>query len=435
EVIVATEGPIGRWRVHVDARSGAPIAREQLLRFAVQVRYNVPRRQPAAARYDAPAALTGFVVGGAPQVSDAAGNLPIDAPVAITTTTTGPLVAVQTAQGSPTTVDWVVGPGDTLIWNQAADELVDAQLSASIHTNIVKDYVRKIGATVPWMDQQIQATVNIDDICNAFSDGDSINFFVSGFGCENTARLADVVYHEFGHSIHFQALIPGVGAFHPSLSEGISDYLSATITNDASLAPGFFSDSPDEPLRELDPVGLEWHWPEDQGEVHDEGRIIGGALWDLRKILRGKLGTAAGTARAARSPSSAIAEQACVAPTTTVATRLWRLARCAVGAVRAVAAVSAVSEVSGVSPGTAALSGCRGVSAIAAVAEQDAAVLTIRSDGSAVRAVSYDQHSVFDEFALMGRADPPVVPVGSTGTVGARRAVVGTESHASAGTE
>jgi cysteine-rich repeat protein len=46
----------------------------------------------------------------------------------------------------------------------------------------------------------------------------------------------------------------------------------------------------DDPLRELDPVDYEWHWPEDKGESHMEGRIIGGTLWDLRTALRTKLG-------------------------------------------------------------------------------------------------------------------------------------------------
>src|SRR5690606_30853265 len=42
--------------------------------------------------------------------------------------------------------------------------------------------------------------------------------------------------------------------------------------------------------------GKEWHWPEDRGEVHDEGRIIGGALWDLRVALSEALGPAEGVA-------------------------------------------------------------------------------------------------------------------------------------------
>ena len=296
-VVVETSSPRGKWRVYVDAQSGEPVARETLLHYTANAVYNVPRRGPLGPRYNAPAALINFEAGGQTLTADLSGNLAIDAPTGLTATVKSPIAAVYNASGEIASSDWVVSPGDTLVWDQRNDELVDAQLSAAIHTIIVKERVRSIDPTNPFLDQQIAVTVNIDDICNAFSDGDSINFFQSSDNCANTAQLADVVYHEFGHSIHHQSLIPGVGAFEGALSEGISDYLSATITGDSGLARGFFNFNPDNPLRELDPDGFEWHWPEDQGEVHDEGRIIGGALWDLRKILRGKLGADAGTAR------------------------------------------------------------------------------------------------------------------------------------------
>jgi MYXO-CTERM domain-containing protein len=76
----------------------------------------------------------------------------------------------------------------------------------------------------------------------------------------------------------------------------VSDYLTATLVNDSGMGRGFFLGS-DEPLRQLDPVDFEWTWPEDIGEVHDEGRIIGGAFWDLRDQLRQKYGNAEGTNR------------------------------------------------------------------------------------------------------------------------------------------
>jgi cysteine-rich repeat protein len=53
----------------------------------------------------------------------------------------------------------------------------------------------------------------------------------------------------------------------------------------------------EDPIRDLDPQGDEWRWPEDAGEVHDEGRIIGGTLWDLRASLIEKYGVALGVAK------------------------------------------------------------------------------------------------------------------------------------------
>ncbi len=295
-VIVETSTPKGRWRVYIDATTGAPTARESLLHYAADVRYNVPKRGPQGARYNAPPALVILNSGGQELLTDANGVLAIDVPTQLNATVQGPLATVINEAGEAATSDWVLSPGETLVWDQHSNELIDAQLSAFVHTMLVKQHVFAIDPNNAFLAKQIAVYVNIADVCNAFSDGNSINFFMSGDGCANTARISDVIYHEFGHSVHTESLIPGVGAFHGALSEGISDYLGATITGDSGLARGFFSDQPGEPLREIDPEGYEWHWPEDQGEVHDEGRIIAGALWDLRKILRGKLGAAAGAA-------------------------------------------------------------------------------------------------------------------------------------------
>lgn len=296
-VVVDVASPRSRFRVFVDATSGAPIAREQLLSFAFEARYDVPLRRPTDARLLRPAAFIGFVVGGVSKLSDLLGVVELDAPAAAVATVDSPAVRILDEAGPTASLAFDATPGQVVTWSAADDELVDAQITTAISAGIVKRRVQAIAGQLPWLAGQLVATVNIDDVCNAFSDGDTINFFRSG-PCENTGRLPDVVYHEFGHSIHTQALIPGVGAFNVSLSEGISDYLSATITDDSAVGRGFFYDN--EPIRELDPLGYEWRWPEDKGEVHDEGRIIGGALWDLRKALIQKLGPVAGVERTDR---------------------------------------------------------------------------------------------------------------------------------------
>ena len=51
---------------------------------------------------------------------------------------------------------------------------------------------------------KITSTVNINDSCNAYYDG-NVNFFQKGGGCNNTGRIADVNYHEWGHGVHYSA--------------------------------------------------------------------------------------------------------------------------------------------------------------------------------------------------------------------------------------
>jgi cysteine-rich repeat protein len=294
---VESEAPLGRWHVYVDAETGEPVARESRMHYASGlVFYNVAERSPIFTRSDRPTPYTQHVVDGANQVSDAVGFVGFAGPTAaVQPGLSGPFIqmideAVPLASGL-----LVLADGGGVSWNVSGDPFLDAQLTTYAHLAHVKAYVRTLDPTLAWLDGTINAIVNIDDVCNAMSDGDSVYFFRQSPACENTGRMSDVVYHEFGHSVHWQSLIPGVGAFDGALSEGISDYLAATLVNDSGMARGFFYT--EEPLRELDPVGYEWTWPQDNGEIHDAGRIIGGALWDLRTLLIAKYGVTEGQRR------------------------------------------------------------------------------------------------------------------------------------------
>lgn len=291
-VPVEVDAPRGRWSVWIDAEDGKPLARRQELLFAqAGVVYRVPVRSPVDARGDYGAPFVDITVDGIELLTDGLGVFDYaTSPGSTISSPSGPFVTVVDETGPTASIAFVAVPGSGTVWDGGFDEFLDAQLSSYIHTSLVKSYVRGIAPDLAWLDNQIRVTVNINDSCNAFSDGDSINFFQSSGSCENTGRIADVVYHEFGHSVHAQSLIEGVGFFDVALSEGSSDYLSMTITGDPGLARGFFFDQ--SPLRDLDPQGFEYRWPEDSGEVHDEGRIIGGALWDLRKLMVAKHGAA-----------------------------------------------------------------------------------------------------------------------------------------------
>lgn len=288
--------PPTRWTVYLDAATGEPVAREQTLLFGTgQLLLDVPLRNPGSPRFQAPANLLFVSVDGTDETTTDDGFFDFPGTTAtVVPTTQGIFAEVTNDSGPEVSVSLLASSDSSSVWFEPTEE-ADAQLSAYAHTMVVKDFVRTLSA-VDWLDAPIPVLVNINDDCNAFSDGNSINFFTSGGGCENTALLADVIYHEFGHSLHSQSVVPGVGQFNVSLSEGISDYLSATITGDSGLARGFYAGDFETPLRELDPAGLEYRWPEDRGEVHAEGLIIGGALWDLRKRMIEKLGTDAGRA-------------------------------------------------------------------------------------------------------------------------------------------
>ncbi len=293
-VRVEASNRLAQWSVFVDAATGDVVAREQLMHSAGTIEFNVPVRQPLSTRYDAIATqLSVSEPGAGNSVTDLNGEVNLASnPTTINTTVTGPIVNVENDSGPEAQNSFPINDPGTVTWNDSGNQFVDAQLSAFVHTSLVKNYVRNLDPGLGWLDGQIDVTVNIDGSCNASSNGNDIFFLQSSGMCQNTARLADVVYHEVGHSVHRQSIIEGVGAFEGALSEGISDYLAATIVNDSGMGRGFFNDN--QPLRELNPDGSEWTWPEDKGAVHAEGRIIGGTLWDLRTALMGTLGDEAG---------------------------------------------------------------------------------------------------------------------------------------------
>lgn len=124
-----------------------------------------------------------------------------------------------------------------------------------------------------------------------------------GRGGVDDAEDADIVVHEYGHSIQDNQ-VPGFGGGDEgAMGEGFGDYLAAafavSLTADAGRAqrgdPACVGDwdgtsySTDTPkcLRRVDGAK---HYPEAAtDEVHDDGEIWSAALWDLRGRLGGDL--------------------------------------------------------------------------------------------------------------------------------------------------
>lgn len=297
-VVVHARAPLGEWMVYVDAHGGQPIARDQRMHSAATVRFDVPVRHAASTREDMPAAELDLLQSGMAATTDLDGVVSLSSsPTTLEFGASGPRVNLLTNAGAEVATSIGVSDGGIASWSLADDEFGDAQLSAFIHVSRIKSFVRAIDPDLAWLDEPTTVTVNIEGSCNAMSNGDSLFFLRADGSCQNTARIADVVYHEAGHSVHRQSIIVGVGGFDGALSEGISDYLAATYVDDSGMGRGFTYN--DDPLREIDPDGYEYRWPEDQSpSPHQQGRIISGALWDLREALRDVLGDQPGRAHA-----------------------------------------------------------------------------------------------------------------------------------------
>jgi len=299
-----TAGEPGRWKVFVDAGTGAAIAREAELMFdAGTVMYDVSDRAPAAAaeRHPQPAPNAICNVNGADVTSGPDGGVTWTGttPASVLPGLTGPLVAVTNHTGALASTTLALVDGGIVTWSRADDPGADAQLSAFVYASQVKQFVRlHINPQLGYLDSQLSVTVNeTPGMCNAYSTGDDLHFFQQTPNvCENTGRVADIVYHEFGHSMHRQSIIPGVGQFDGAMSEGVGDTLAVSITGDPGIGRGFFLDAAhtNEPLRDVDP-DIKKIWPQDLiGEVHNDGEIYGETMWELRTRLQSHLGATAG---------------------------------------------------------------------------------------------------------------------------------------------
>jgi MYXO-CTERM domain-containing protein len=111
-----------------------------------------------------------------------------------------------------------------------------------------------------------------------------------GAGGVDDAEDADILVHEYGHSVQDDQ-VPGYGGGDEgAMGEGFGDYLSGSMI--ASLAPGgdpacigewdstFYSGTNPPCLRRLDSTK---HYPEAaDGEVHDDGELWSASLWEAR---------------------------------------------------------------------------------------------------------------------------------------------------------
>lgn len=282
-------GADGKYLAYLDPSTGDVLAvRQQNFYATGQLLYKVVDRNPNRPRVDRAAHTANVAVAGIAQTTSPAGMLSWpDGNVTVTTSVLGQYVTiVNKADGdaSLVTADLALSPSGLAVWDVSGDERQDAQVNVYIATNKVKDFVRaNIDAGMPTIDQPITANVNINQACNAFFDGNSINFFKRTNQCQNTGLVEDVVFHEFGHAVHMAEIIEGVGGFDGAMSEGASDFLAASMTGDPGMGRGFFHN--EEALRDLDPANTENSWPKDIGEIHLTGIIYGGTFWDLRKAL------------------------------------------------------------------------------------------------------------------------------------------------------
>jgi len=105
------------------------------------------------------------------------------------------------------------------------------------HVNRIKEVGRGWLPANTWLNQQLLVNVNLNQTCNAYWNGSSLNFFKSGGGCGNTGEIAAVSLHEYGHGLDQN---DGTGtAPEGGTGESYGDLTAAIQLHASCIGPGF----------------------------------------------------------------------------------------------------------------------------------------------------------------------------------------------------
>lgn len=225
-------------------------------------------------------------VGGTTLYTDANGFLAgttLNAPVSLTLPLQGrwSKVNIGGSNGATPTINISVSSsGNTVI-------RTDNQVyqNAYYHVTRIHDFVKAQLPSFTGMDVQLPTNVDITTgTCNAFYNGNSINFYAAGGGCESMAKYSDIIYHEYGHGINerFYRQNGGGRMYNGALNEAYADVWAMLITKVPIIGEG--STGSNSVIRRYDnttkkiPVDI-------RGEVHADGEMIAGSWWDVARYL------------------------------------------------------------------------------------------------------------------------------------------------------
>ena len=279
QVIIPTAGPT--WETFIDAQSGAPIAEPRDINRYANGTGQVFNVNAVVATHD----------NSLRDNDDAATAVPASAYSLVTLLG---LVGNGFLDGqfasSDGTKKRASNASNSFIFDRSSDGF--SEVMGYYYLDYAERYIQSLGFTNVNNRQQV-FSVNRLKIDNSFYSPNSKEI-TYGLGGVDDAEDADVILHEYGHSIQDnQVLNFGSSLEAGSMGEGFGDYWAGTVG--AQFSGGFqdlclaewdatsYSSTNPPCLRRLDSTK---HYPESvAGEVHDDGEIWSAALWQIRGAI------------------------------------------------------------------------------------------------------------------------------------------------------
>ncbi|MCS6991277.1 MAG: T9SS type A sorting domain-containing protein [Chitinophagales bacterium] len=155
------------------------------------------------------------------------------------------------------------------------------ETSGYFHVTKIHDHMKSYFPTFTLLDDDLITVVDVSGSCNAFYDGNSVNFYAQSTTCNAMALLGDVVYHEYGHAIndHYYSAY-GYNFQNGAMDEAYADVWAMTLTDVPEIGRGFYK-STDEGIREYQ-NSIKVYPHDIVGEVHADGEILAGSWWWVR---------------------------------------------------------------------------------------------------------------------------------------------------------
>ncbi|HEX4964443.1 MAG TPA: hypothetical protein VF173_26745 [Thermoanaerobaculia bacterium] len=237
------DGVMGTWRARVDAATGEVLELADVNEYAQATGgtyLNSPATGPEVVR---PMPFTNLSSGG---FANSAGLYTFGGS-AITSSLSGQYVKISDrcgaiSQGSNGAGDLVFGTStgtDCVTPGNGGAGNTHSSREQFYQVNRIKEVVRGWLPANAWINQVLTVNVNLNQTCNAYWNGSTLNFFKSGGGCANTGEIAGVSLHEFGHGIDQN---DGTGtAPDGATGESYGDTTALIALHNSCLGAGFLS--------------------------------------------------------------------------------------------------------------------------------------------------------------------------------------------------